>query len=78
MFIPIQSSLLELGLILDKEDLPEAMAGPTPFKFERADTAASISFLLSMALNAFFVSCITTLGVFIWIRSFNLGRNFPR
>ena len=57
--------------------LPEAMAGPTPFKLESAETAASISFLLSIALNAFLVSCMTTRGVFICIKSFNLGRKTP-
>ena len=53
------------------------MAGPTPFKLERAPMAASKSFLLKMALNAFLLSCKTTLGVFIWIKSFSRGRNTP-
>ena len=58
--------------------LPEAMAGPTPFKLESAPIAASRSFLLKMALNAFLLSWMTTLGVFIWIKSFSRGRNTPR
>ena len=60
------------------EELPEAIAGPTPFKLERAPIAASKSFLLKMALNAFLLSCKTTLGVFIWIKSFSRGRKTPR
>ena len=67
----------DVGLVRLILWLPEAMAGPTPFKLLRAATADSISFFLKRFLNAFLVSCITTLGVFIWTRSFNLGRKMP-
>ena len=76
VFLPI---FLSLASFLERlKTVPEAIAGPTPFKLESAPMAASKSFLLKMALNAFLLSCKTTLGVFIWIKSFRRGRNTPR
>ena len=54
------------------------MAGPTPFRLDSAFIADSRSLRLNMALKAFLLSWRTTLGVFIWMRSFSRGRNTPR
>lgn len=58
--------------------LPDAMAGPTPFRLQSAEAAACKSSRLKMFLNAFLVSCITILGVFICTRLVRFGRNLPR
>lgn len=48
--------------------LPEAMVGPTPLRLHRACAEAWRSPVFCNFLKAFFVSVITTLGVFICIR----------
>ena len=57
---------------------PEAIAGPTPLTLQSALAAPWRSSVFCSFLNAFFVSCITTRGVFICTKLTKLGRNFPR
>ena len=57
---------------------PEAMAGPTPLMLQSTLAAAWRSFFFCRFLKAFFVSCITTRGVFICTKLTKLGRNLPR
>ena len=68
------------GVVKPRVDLfsPEAIPGLTPFMLQRMAAAAWTSLVLLNFLNAFLVSCITTLGVFICTRFTKLGLNFPR
>ncbi len=53
--------------------LPDAMVGPTPLRLQRACAEASMFPVFCNFLKAFFVSAITTLGVFIWIKFDTFG-----
>ncbi len=58
--------------------VPDAIVGPTPLRLQSAWAADSIFPRLKIFRKAFFVSCITTRGVFIWTKLTMLAWNLPR
>lgn len=64
-----------LNILIRKIYLPDAVAGPTPFKFVRAVMAWDNSF--GGFLKAFLLIARTDDSVLIRTKSVNLGRNLP-